>query len=493
MRDQQRQRVGEPARQVLVGVDRDQPVDLERAADVDVADPGMGVRAAHERGRERVVAQVVEVGAVARGPAGRPRPAGPLAEQPGVAITPLACRRPCGSASLGSSAARSTDATMFGTRCSGTGCPPTISLACSCSGSGFVAQPGGDGGQEARRAEPALQAVAVGERLLHRRQRAVRLGQALDGGDLRAVGADREQEAGADRGAVQQDRAGAAHPVLAAHVGAGQPQVVAEAVGQQPPGRHPDPAAAPLTVSCRALLAVGRAVLGRPAHRPAPSPRARRGPPAAPRGQDPGQVPPVVGGGVDVGLGVDLPAGQVRGGGEAVVVPPAAAASVRSRTTGTARPTGSRPAPDDPAVPVQLDDGGHPAHRVVAAPPLTSANPVPAPAAAPGRGLGGELLRAPPPTPAARGRTRRRGPPLPALAGHPHRPVQHRQHRRHLPRRVGVHDAADGRAPVPDGRVGDAPQRLASSGWAAAAAGSASTWACRASAPTRTWPSSTRT
>ena len=34
---------------------------------------------------------------------------------------------------------------------------------------------------------------------------------------------------------------------------------------------------------------------------------------------------------------------------------------------------------------------------------------------------------------------------------------------------------------------------FASSGWAAAAAGSASTSACRASAPTRTWPSSTRT
>jgi hypothetical protein len=36
-----------------------------------------------------------------------------------------------------------------------------------------------------------------------------------------------------------------------------------------------------------------------------------------PAGQDPGQVPPVVGGGVDVGLGVDLLAGQVGGGGEA--------------------------------------------------------------------------------------------------------------------------------------------------------------------------------
>ena len=43
-------------------------------------------------------------------------------------------------------------------------------------------------------------------------------------------------------GAVQQDGARAADAVLAADVGAGQLQVVAQAVGQQPPGRHPGPA-----------------------------------------------------------------------------------------------------------------------------------------------------------------------------------------------------------------------------------------------------------
>ena len=38
--------------------------------------------------------------------------------------------------------------------------------------------------------------------------------------------------------AVDQDRAGAADAVLAADVGAGQPEVVAERVGEQPAGRQ---------------------------------------------------------------------------------------------------------------------------------------------------------------------------------------------------------------------------------------------------------------
>ena len=45
-------------------------------------------------------------------------------------------------------------------------------------GRGVLAQAGGDRGQEARRAEAALQAVALRERLLHRAERAVRLGRA---------------------------------------------------------------------------------------------------------------------------------------------------------------------------------------------------------------------------------------------------------------------------------------------------------------------------
>ena len=105
-------------------------------------------------------------------------------------------------------------------------------------GRGVVAQPGGDRGQEAGRAEAALQPVALEERLLHRAERAVRLGEPLDGGDLASVGRDREHQAGAHRPAVDQHRAGAAHAVLAADVGAGEAEVVAQRVGEQPPGRH---------------------------------------------------------------------------------------------------------------------------------------------------------------------------------------------------------------------------------------------------------------
>ena len=172
---------------------------------------------------------------------------------------------------------------------------PTIPGPAPAPGSGWRAA-GSDGDEEARGAEPALQAVAVGERLLHRRQRAVRLGQPLHGGDLRAVGADREQETGADRDAVQQDGAGAAHAVLAAHMGAGQLEVVTDDVGQQPPGRHLDPAGGAvdgqpdlvklLAVSHRPSLPV-LPLPGFPRRAPSPLPGPRRGLPAAPAGSAP--------------------------------------------------------------------------------------------------------------------------------------------------------------------------------------------------------------
>ena len=70
-----------------------------------------------------------------------------------------------------------------------------MSRACSSSGIGRRAQSGGDRGQEAGRAEAALQAVTVGEGLLHRRQRTVGAGESLDCRDVRAVDGDREQQA----------------------------------------------------------------------------------------------------------------------------------------------------------------------------------------------------------------------------------------------------------------------------------------------------------
>ncbi len=50
-----------------------------------------------------------------------------------------------------------------------------------------------------------------------------------------ALGLHRQHQAGAHRGAVDDDGAGAADAVLAADMGAGQPQVVAQAVGERQP------------------------------------------------------------------------------------------------------------------------------------------------------------------------------------------------------------------------------------------------------------------
>ena len=58
---------GSPTRpgEVLVGVDADDALDVERVGDVDVDDAGVGVRAADEGRGEGVVAEVVEVAAAA--------------------------------------------------------------------------------------------------------------------------------------------------------------------------------------------------------------------------------------------------------------------------------------------------------------------------------------------------------------------------------------------------------------------------------------------
>ena len=99
-----------------------------------------------------------------------------------------------------------------------------------------VAQERGRRHDEAGRAEPALQAVVVAERRLDRRQRAVGAAEALDGGDLGAVGLHGEHQARAHGLAVEQHGAGAADAVLAAEVGAGEPAPLAQEVGQREPG-----------------------------------------------------------------------------------------------------------------------------------------------------------------------------------------------------------------------------------------------------------------
>eukprot|EP01032_Pedospumella_encystans_P027696 gene27697-31289_t len=81
----------------------------------------------------------------------------------------------------------------------------------------------GDGGHHlARRAVAALQRVVVDEGLLHRMQRAVGRGDALDGGDGAAVGLHAQREAGGDAPAVEVHGAGTALAVVAALLGAGQ-------------------------------------------------------------------------------------------------------------------------------------------------------------------------------------------------------------------------------------------------------------------------------
>jgi hypothetical protein len=63
VRDEHRQRLGHRAVEVVVGVDRDQALDVESGLHVDPGDPRVGVRAAHEGGGERPGADVVEVAA----------------------------------------------------------------------------------------------------------------------------------------------------------------------------------------------------------------------------------------------------------------------------------------------------------------------------------------------------------------------------------------------------------------------------------------------
>ena len=82
------------------------------------------------------------------------------------------------------------------------------------------------------RAEAALEAVMLLERGLHRVQRAV-LGEAFDRGHIGAVRRQREHRAGLHALAVHMDRARAALAGVAANMGAGEPQIVADEIDQQ--------------------------------------------------------------------------------------------------------------------------------------------------------------------------------------------------------------------------------------------------------------------
>ncbi len=94
-----------------------------------------------------------------------------------------------------------------------------------------VEQPAG-GEHHPRRAEPALQAVAVHEALLDRIEHAVAL-HALDGVDRASVGHRRQHRAALHRHAVHVDDADPAVRRVASPVGARQAQLIAEEVHEQ--------------------------------------------------------------------------------------------------------------------------------------------------------------------------------------------------------------------------------------------------------------------
>jgi hypothetical protein len=112
-------------------------------------------------------------------------------------------------------------------------------------GVGVVLEVGGDRRDEPGGAEPALQGVALGEGLLHRAEVLGVVADALDRRHLVALRADGEHQARAHRLPVDEHGARPAHAVLAADVGAGEAEVVAQEVRQQAAGgggcraRHP--------------------------------------------------------------------------------------------------------------------------------------------------------------------------------------------------------------------------------------------------------------
>ena len=238
VRDEDGQRLGDPAGEVLPGVDRLDALDLPRVVDVDVDDPGVGVRAADERGLERAAAEVVEVAAVAGEQAGVLAALDLLAELAGAH---RACPRPRSpatgldeldeaAADLGGAADRRDDVLVPGAAAE----VPRDGLAGLLGrGVGVVLEVRGDRRDEPRCAEAALEAVALGERLLHRAEVLGVVADPLDGGDLVRLGRDGEHQARPHRLAVDEDGARAADAVLAADVGAGEAEVVAQEVGEE--------------------------------------------------------------------------------------------------------------------------------------------------------------------------------------------------------------------------------------------------------------------
>jgi hypothetical protein len=98
-------------------------------------------------------------------------------------------------------------------------------------GVGMLLEISGQQNEDAGGAETALETMVLLERLLQRMKRLVVRREALDRPDRRTFGLDGEDEARADRFAVELNCAHAADPVLAPEVGARQAAVIPEGVG----------------------------------------------------------------------------------------------------------------------------------------------------------------------------------------------------------------------------------------------------------------------
>jgi hypothetical protein len=87
-----------------------------------------------------------------------------------------------------------------------------------------------------------LQAVLVPKRRLKRIQFSGWAGEVFNGLDFVSIRLNRKHDAGARRLAVEQDRTGAAYPVLASHVRTRQTEILPDKVAEQKPRLHLPPA-----------------------------------------------------------------------------------------------------------------------------------------------------------------------------------------------------------------------------------------------------------
>ena len=203
--------------------------------------------------------------------------------------------------------------------------------------SGVAREEIGERHEDAGGAEPALQRVIVLERLLQRVELAAAVGERFHGGHRPALGLHRKRQARAHRSAVDQHRAAAADAVLAADMGAGGAEDLAEEIAQQ----HARLGLAGKLAAVERQRDPGALVLAYAAHRIASCDHDRA---------DPAQeVAPHAGRGMDVVVAFELPGDALDG-----VFGGAVAVSLDAADGGTS----GHAADADPDAAGALDRGG---------------------------------------------------------------------------------------------------------------------------------------